>query len=297
VGTGNNQLVYTFPNSVSFPNHLIAVQSVNMYYSWANINVSPLNNYQFSFTWTSAGVLTTYTLSVPDGLYEVADLNYFLQYEMRKRGMYLINAGGQPVYYAEFIVNPNRYSVQINTFPVPTNASFTFAAGVWTGNAGTAYAGWTSPVADIAGGLATFAGFPSAAITPVITLIGNFAALFGYVAGYATTTSATLNLSFNSSTSPNIQPNSSLYLSISNISNKYANPSSIIYNVTPNVGFGEQIQERPPEFGWNKLLEGTYNQLRVQLLGHNFAPVQVLDPNMTIVLVIKEDMEKTTSRN
>ena len=35
VGSGNNQLVYTFPNSVSFPNHLIAVQSVNMYYSWA----------------------------------------------------------------------------------------------------------------------------------------------------------------------------------------------------------------------------------------------------------------------
>lgn len=276
VGSGNNQLVYTFPNSVSFPNHLIAVQSINMYYSWANINVSPLNNYQFSYTWTVGTTVTTYTLSVPDGLYEVADLNYFLQFNMRKNGTYLINASGQPVYYAEFIVNPNRYSVQINTFPVPTSLP----------------TGWTAPLADTAAGLAAFVGFPTTSITPIVTLIGNFAALFGYVAGFATTTSTTLNLSFNSTTAPNIQPNSSLYLAISNISNKYAIPSSIIYNITPNVGFGEQIQERPPEFGWNKLLEGTYNQLRVQLLGHDFAPVQVLDPNMTIVLVIKEDPDK-----
>ena len=281
VGTGNNQLVYTFPNSVSFPNHLIAVQSVNMYYSWANVNTSPLNNYQFSYTWTVGTTVTTYTLSVPDGLYEVADLNYFLQYNMIKNGTYLINASLENVYYAEFIVNPNRYSVQINTFPVPTSLP----------------AGWTAPVANVAAGQAAFVGYPTTAITPIITLIGNFAKLFGYTAGYATTTSTTLNLSFNSSTAPNIQPNASLYLSISNISNKYSNPSSIIYNITPNVGFGEQILERPPEFGWNKLLEGTYNQLRVQLLGSDFAPVQVLDPNMTIVLVIKEDIEKTTSRN
>jgi hypothetical protein len=246
-----------------------------MYYSWANVNTSPLNNYQFSYTWTVAAAVTTYTLSVPDGLYEVADLNYFLQYNMIKNGTYLINAAGENVYYAEFIVNPNRYSVQINTFPVPTSLP----------------TAWTAPVANVAAGQAAFVGYPTTAITPIVTLIGNFAKLFGYTAGYATTTSATLNLSFNSSTSPNIQPNSSLYLAISNISNKYANPSSIIFNVTPNVGFGEQIQERPPEFGWNKLLQGTYNQLRVQLLGPDFAPVQVLDPNMTIVLVIKEDTE------
>jgi hypothetical protein len=281
VGTGNNQLVYTFPNSVSFPNHLIAVQSVNMYYSWANVNASPLNNNKFSYTWTVGAAVTTYTLTVPDGLYEVSDLNYFLQYNMILNGTYLINAAGENVYYAEFIVNPNRYSVQINTFLVPTSLP----------------AGWTAPTGSVPDGTAPFVGFPTVSITPIITLIGNFAELFGYTAGYATTTSTTLNLSFNSSTAPNIQPNSSLYLAISNISNKYAIPSSIIYNITPNVGFGEQIQERPPEFGWNKLLEGTYNQLRVQLLGHDFAPVQVLDPNMTIVLVIKEDIEKTTSKN
>ena len=281
VGSGNNQLVYTFPNSVSFPNHLIAVQSINMYYSWANVNASPLNNNKFSYTWTVGAAVTTYTLTVPDGLYEVSDLNYFLQYNMILNGTYLINAAGENVYYAEFIVNPNRYSVQINTFLVPTSLP----------------AGWTAPTGSVPDGTAPFVGFPTVSITPIITLIGNFAELFGYTAGYATTTSTTLNLSFNSSTAPNIQPNSSLYLAISNISNKYAIPSSIIYNITPNVGFGEQIQERPPEFGWNKLLEGTYNQLRVQLLGHDFAPVQVLDPNMTIVLVIKEDIEKTTSKN
>lgn len=280
VGTGNNQLVYTFPNSVSFPNHLIAVQSVNMYYAWANVNASPLNNNKFSYSWTVGATVTTFTLTVPDGLYEVSDLNYFLQFNMIKNGTYLINAAGENVYFAEFIVNPNLYSVQINTYPVPTSLP----------------AGFTAPVASIAEGTAAFVGFPTVSITPIITLIGNFAQLFGYVNGFATTTSTTLNLSFNSSTAPNIQPNSSLYLSLSNISNKYAVPSSIIYNITPNVGFGEQIHDRPPEYGWNKLIEGTYNQLRVQLLGHDFAPVQMLDPNMTIVLVIKEDTDKMTMK-
>ena len=45
----NNTLVYKFPNSVSFPNHEIAVQSVNMFYSWTNINSAPLANQNFSY--------------------------------------------------------------------------------------------------------------------------------------------------------------------------------------------------------------------------------------------------------
>lgn len=43
----NNTFIYKFPNSVAFPNHEIAVQSINMYYSWSNINPAPLNNTTF----------------------------------------------------------------------------------------------------------------------------------------------------------------------------------------------------------------------------------------------------------
>jgi hypothetical protein len=44
VNAQNNTLVYKFPNSVQFPHHQIAVMSVNMYYSWTNVNSTPLAN-------------------------------------------------------------------------------------------------------------------------------------------------------------------------------------------------------------------------------------------------------------
>jgi hypothetical protein len=272
----NNTLVYKFPNSVSFPHHEIAIQNVNMYYSWENVNSSPLGNNTFSYQWTGSAGTTTYTATIPNGLYEVADLNFFLQYTFIKNGTYLINASGQNVYYAEFLINANRYAVQINTFPVPTALP----------------AGWSTPVADPASGSAVWVGFAGTTFNPALTIPANLNALLGFTTPVPFTTPLAsgdgLNLSFVSNTAPQVQPNSSVYLAISNIQNKYAVPNSIIYSLSPNVRFGEQINEYPPQFAWNKLLSGTYNELRLQILGINFQPLTILDPNMTIVLVIRD---------
>ena len=271
----NNTFIYKFPNSVAFPHHEIAIQNITMYYSWSNINASPLANNVFQYTWVvGAGPATTYTLTIPDGLYEVSDLNYFLQFNFIKNGTYLINGSGQNVYYVEFVVNPNQYAVQINTFPVPTALP----------------AGWTAPVANPATGDLGWVGFPLVTFNPQIILPANINQVLGYTAGFTTSLNTGLgtNLSYLSSTAPQVQPNSSVYLAISNIANKYAIPNSIIYSVSPKVAFGEQISDTPPQFAWNKLLAGTYNELRLQILGINYQPIKILDPNMTIVLVIRD---------
>ena len=98
-------------------------------------------------------------------------------------------------------------------------------------------------------------------------------------------------ISYLSSTAPDVNPNSSVYLNVSNIDNVYASPTGIIYSVTPKVSIGGQIAEQPPQFAWNKLIEGTYNQLRLTFLGINLQPVRILDPNMTIIMVIKDRNE------
>jgi hypothetical protein len=270
----NNKLVYSFPNSVAFPHHEIAVQSINMYYAWANVNNSPLNNYLFTYTWVAGTTSTTYNVSIPSGLYELADINSYFQYICIKNGTYLINSSGQNVYYAELIINPTRYAVQVNTFPVPTSLP----------------SGWTAPVADPASGTAGWVGFPTQTFNPQLTFPANFNQLIGFTAGFQTSlnTGVGTNLSYLSSTAPQIQPNSSIYISISNILNKYAVPNSIIYSLSPAVAFGEQINEYPPQFAWNKLLPGTYNELRLTFLGIDKNPIQILDPNMTIVLVIRD---------
>jgi hypothetical protein len=118
----NNKLVYNFPNSVKFSKAYLAVSSISMYYSWFNIS-NELKNNTFSYTWVVGGTTTTYTIVVPDGLYEVSTLNQLLQFNFLNNNHYLLTSTGQVQYYAEFVVNPSRYAVQINTFLVPDAAT------------------------------------------------------------------------------------------------------------------------------------------------------------------------------
>ena len=279
----NNKLVYKFPNSVSFKNSYIALSALQMYYSWFNVS-SLLQNNSFSYNWIDgAGIATTYTITVPDGLYEITTLNQLLQYTFITNGHYLRNSVGDNVYYAEFVVNPSRYAVQINTFLFPTALPV----------------GYTNPAA---------VPFPPQSFNPIITLPANINQIFGYIVGFATdqnlnnayvppvsnyvSKNALGTLSYISTTAPNVQPNSSVLLNISNIDNNYAQPTGIVYTVVPSVGVGEVINEKPTNFIWNKLISGTYNELRLTILGTNLSPLIINDPSMTFIFVIR-DAEET----
>ncbi len=275
----NSTLIYKFPNSVLFKNNSVAVSSISMYYSWFNIQ-SDYGNNLFTYSWTSGAVTTTYAINIPDGLYEIADLNALLQFNMIQNGTYLIDSAGDFVYYAEMIVNPARYAIQLNTFLVPTVLPATY----------------TAP--------AGFAGFPTVAQNPVVTFPSTFNQIVGYAAGFASNANvgnayvpptsqyvsklANGTLSYISTQSPNVQPNSSLYVSCSGINNPYSQPSSIIYSMTPSVAVGGLITEKPPNYCWNKLIDGTYNELRVTFLGTNLSPIQLNDNQITILLAIKD---------
>jgi len=187
---------------------------------------------------------------------------------MISNGHYLINSTGSYVYYAEMVVNPNLYAVQINTFPVPTSLP----------------SGYTAPAGFT---------FPTAVFQPNLTFPANFNKIVGFTANFVTSgnSTPTVNYSVTSTTAPQVQPNANVYLAVSNISNPYATPNSIIFAIAPSVAFGNQITELPPQFAWNKLLNGTYTQIRLQILGSDYNPLPILDPNITIVLVIRNAKE------
>jgi len=280
----NNKLIYKFPNSVQFKDNFIAVSSVSMYYSWFNITQAYINN-TFTFTWTEGTTTTTYTINIPDGLYEITTLNDLLQFNFIQQGLYLVNGSGQNVYYAEFILNPSRYAVQLNTYMVPTALP----------------TGWSNPANLV---------FPTQTFNPSIATPANFCYILGfaptfvsdsntnnsYVPPVGSTTisknSATGTISYLSTSAPNLQPNSSILFALSNIDNKLAQPTSIIYSLVPAVNVGEIITETPPQFMWNKLIDGTYNELRLGILGTDLNPIKINDPNMTFLLTIrdKEDL-------
>jgi len=283
----NNKLVYNFPNSVNLKDKYIAVSSVSMYYSWFNIT-SAFSNNTFSYTWTAGTTTTTYTITIPDGLYQIVDINAYIQFVCIKNATYW-TISGVNYYPFEMLINAPRYAVQINTYLIPTSLP----------------SGATIP-----------SGFPGWATTTqnsVITIPSNFNVVIGFTAGFTTYANignpsglpvetnyvskdqATGTISYISTISPQLQQNNNVLFSISNINNPYAQPSSIIYSLNPNVAVGEQIIDRPPNFMWNKLIDGTYNQLRLTLLGTNLQPLLINDPNMTILLTIRDKDETTIS--
>lgn len=293
----NNTLVYKFPNSVNFSNSEVAISQITMYYSWFNIT-SKINNNFLTFNWVNANNTnnyTTYTIYIPDGLYEISSLNAYLQFVFINANslttafinpvpaapFYFINSAGDYVYYAEFVVNPTAYGIQLNTFNTPVFGALPV--------------GWTNPGGTL---------LPTLSFNPVITTPAKFNQLVGFATTFAsdqnqnnaganpgTTTAYKIGSTFSylSTLTPQVQPNPSLLVAISNIDNAYASPSSIIYSLAPSVAIGELIVEKPPEFNFNKLLRGTYNELRIQLLGTDLQPITIKDPNMTILLVIKDN--------
>jgi len=273
-GSNNSTLVYNFPTSVRFENHQIAVQSVNMYYAWQNINSTSLKNNTFTYTWVVGATTTTYTVNIPAGLYEISDINNYLQFTFIQAGQYLINATGQYVYYAEFLVNPNTYAVNIITYPVPTSLP----------------SGWVLPVANTQTGAVAFPGFPTQTFNPSIVIPANFSLIMGYATNFTTSQNTNVNtiLTFTSSISPQVQPNPTALMTISNISNEYSSPSSVIHSVVPDVGFGELIKSVPNEYVFCRLLKGTISSLFVRFVGQDSNSLAILDPNMTIILLIRE---------
>jgi hypothetical protein len=327
----NNQLVYSFPNSVRFKDSYIAVSQVNMYYSWLNISAAIGNN-QFSYTFWDGNpggppiTFQRYDMVVPDGLYEISALNSFLQAQMILNGTYLIDGNLQNVYPLEIQINPTAYAVQINTYSFPNPTEVLGLPAVPSPPVAIP-ATMTAPANWVGGFTGLVPNVPTQHFNAQLILPATMSSLMGFVAGFTTnqyldrfvsasplavpftfgtvvvapnisrgaidTNAATSTgvISYLSSTAPDVNPNSSVYLNVSNIDNVYASPTGIIYSVTPKVSIGGQIAEQPPQFAWNKLIEGTYNQLRLTFLGINLQPVRILDPNMTIIMVIKDRNE------
>lgn len=279
----NNTLVYKFPNSVLLKDKYIAVSSVSMYYSWFNIK-SEYNNNTINLNWNG----TLFTIVIPDGLYEIKDINNFLQYFCIQNGLYLIDSVGENVYFFEIEVNPNRYAVQLNTFQVPIALPAGFPAQPqWIGfPANTFNPSLTFPqyFDDIVG----YRPINSIYFTSNLNVNNAYIPPTASVNNYFVSKNNLGTLSYLSNVSPNVQPNSSIYVSLSNINNPYSIPSSIIYSVIPTVAIGEIIVERPPNFAWTKMIEGTYNELRLQLLGLDNRPIKIQDPQMTIMLTIRD---------
>jgi len=285
----NNKLVYKFPNSVPLFDKYIALSSITMYNSWFNI-MTQYNNNTFTYTWTNnLGVTTVYNVTMPNGIYDIPDINKFIQFTCIQNGTYWSDAGLN-YYPFELQVNTVRYSIQLNTYLIPTSSP--------TLSTIPPPAGWPNVTQN------SVVSFPAlfynvVGYQPINNVIFSSAANVAnaYVPPgssqytYYATKDANGTLSYLSINPPNVHPNDTIYLTASNINNPYCLPSSIIYSLTSDAITGDLINEKPPNYAWTKMINGTYNELRFSLIGSDLQPLYIADPLMNITLVIRDKDE------
>jgi hypothetical protein len=201
---------------------------------------------------------------MPDGYYEVADLNAYLQFSLVNDGNYLIDSNGDFVYYLEFVVNQTYYGVQLNAYPIPTALP-----SMWSNPAGIT--------------------FPLVATTPQITILSNnnFGKVIGFNAGTYPTPVQASNYSKLSDFTPQITPVNSLILSCTLLNNKYSIPNTLLYSFNPSgTSFGSLITIQVPQFAFVDIVDGSYTDFTIQFFDQNLNRIFIQDSNIVVLLVI-----------
>lgn len=262
---GNNRLVYQFQQGgVQFQDNEIALATAQLYYSWYNIT-SAYGNNTYSYTWVNG---VTYTVTMPDGNYSIAELNTFLQNIMVQNTHYLVNTtSGDFVYYIQWETNSTYYAVQLNEYVVPSVLPVNYALP--------AGATWSLPAV------------PS---TPQINILQNaFRDIIGFNAGtYPSAVPQGSTYSVLSVVAPQVNPVSSLQITCSIATNPYSSQSKVIYAFgVPETLFGGQILVQTPEYAFTKLVNGNYNQFEISIVDQNGRPIALIDPQISIMLIIR----------
>ena len=261
--SNNTKLVYNFPSGgYSFKNDMIAVLSIYQYFSIFNIT-SDYGNNSFSYVWFDG---IEYTITIPDGYYEISDLNAYFQSIMIANTHYMTNSAGQFIYFLEFLVNTSRYAVQINSYPLDTTIQSTNNYILPTG------ATWSVPATS------TLSQFN-------INTTG-FGEVLGYEIGsYPDTQVGSSTISFLSSKAPQVTPYSSILVSCTLVNNRAVIPSNILTSYTPlGTSIGSLFTFEPNYLQFADVEDGQYTQLVLEFRDQLSRPIVIRDPNMLITL-------------
>jgi hypothetical protein len=215
---------------------------------------------------TPASTTTAYNFVLPSGFYSVDTLQQFLQTQMIANGLYLVDGAGNDVFYLYLVYSPTYYAVQLVVAPVPTALPV----------------GWTAP--------AGFVGFNAVSVTPTLVLpaSGSVAPILGFVPGASYPAApAAVNTSILSTLTPIGSTINSLVARCSLVNNPTSVPTDIMDGFPINAQFGSNITYDPSFEKWVDVRDGTYNSLTFTVVDQNLNPIVAQDPNVSIVLLIR----------
>ena len=202
-----------------------------------------------------------YYVEIPIGLYEIADFKAYFQFVMSENNHTMTNTStGSTIYFIDFVVSNTAYSiVDIITYPVPA-----FLPD-----------GFTSNIA--------FIGVEK---NPRLKLPSAIYEIFGYEADFITDAGSSI-LTFNSTIAPNVSPDNSVLVICDQVFNEFSN-LGILYAISPSVGIGSLIVDKPSHPIYSKLRHGNYNSLTFRILSSKtFRPIELIDPEINFIFSIK----------
>jgi hypothetical protein len=268
-GSNNTIFEYAFPGGgIQLQKQTkIALASITMYNSTPNISAA-LGNNTYSYKWIDA---TVNVVTMPDGFYEISDLNNFLHQTMLNNKHYLTEVStGDAVWFLTMSVNASTYKIDLLAYPMDTTnyvapTDYTVPAG----------ATWTIPA------VSTNPQF----IIPTT----NFQFIIGFAPGtYPSATNNTTITTSSSTLAPQVNPLSSYLVKCNLVNNPYGIPNSLIYSFPPAGAFGAQFVIAPNEYSFIDCQDGFYNSMRIEMTDQNDRPTTILDSNINILMVITD---------
>ena len=210
---------------------------------------------------------SVYYWTIPDGYYSVSDINYWIQSQFIANKLYCTNTAGN-VYFFDFVQNSVRYSVQADSYYIPTSSGATTLG--YTAASG---ASWS---------------FPSANQTPQMSWNSIFGSLIGQVAQTFPSTVFATNQSTLSTITPIISPVNSYILTCSLINSKYSLPSDTFFTVPITGAIGSLITYTASTIVMSNIAPNIYSNIIIKLFDQNWNQLQLIDKEVVITLCIDD---------
>jgi len=270
---GNGVYTRKFKNSIRFEaNAKLSMESFHMYNSFFNIKQEYGNNVLI-YKWIDG---TSYTFTIPDGYYEVAALDYFVKQECIKNNLYVHNSdNSEYLFFHAFETDVNTYTNKINIIFFPDKALFTSLGyhlpdnASWLSwiNTGT---NWNSKlmIQLNIGGLNSYFGMSSNLFPKLVDSVAK-------------------NYYYKSDITPNLLHVNSLTLTCNLLDSPYNIESEYLTSIRINNEFGGMISCNYSMDTRYTIRKGSYSEFTIRLLDENFLPFNIVDPNMSINLIIE----------
>ena len=277
-----NNFTYEVPlqSNINLSDYEVSIGTGFVYYSWYNISAA-LNNNSFQLSIPNGGTTTTITITLPDGAYNISTINNYMEAQLLAQGYYLRYAGDatnitngairqENIFPCKFQVNPQTYSIQFISIPLPRTADL--VAPTYNGYVS---AGFTLPTSA------------NQCTQIIVASINSFSSIIGYSAGTFCTTTSNTTQTIESTLIPNVNPISSIEMRLNCVSNKISVNSQLLH-VFSNRGarLGELIDISPLQHSFIPC-QGQFKSIVLQFFDSNGRFLNMLDNNILVKLIFK----------